>query len=90
MGDWEGRPIDASFDYARPPRGETDEVFSLRVRRGLERILEEKDSVVIVTHLRVARKIFEWIGLAAEKIEPATMYVVDLPAGTGIAHFREV
>jgi broad specificity phosphatase PhoE len=90
MGDLEGKPIQPGQDFANPPRGETSEQFSLRVRKGLERILEEKDSVVLVTHLRVARKVFEWIGLAAEKIEPATMYAIDLPAGTGIAHFREV
>lgn len=90
MGDLEGKPIEPSLDFANPPRGEKTDDFSLRVRKGLEKILEEKDSSVIVTHLRVARKIFEWVGLAAEKIEPAKMYVLDLPAGTGNAHFREI
>lgn len=90
MGDLEGKPIQEGIDFSNPPRGETTEAFSVRVRKGLEKILQEKDSIVIVTHLRVARKIFEWIGLSAEKIEPAKMYAIDLPAGTGIAHYREV
>ena len=90
MGDWEGKPVAKDQDLAHPPRGETVEQFSMRVRKGLERILEEKDLIVLVTHPRVAQKVFDWIGLGAEKIKPATLYAIDLPAGTGIAHFREV
>lgn len=90
MGELEGKPIERGMDFLNPPRGESDEDFSIRVRKGLERILQEKDLVVIVTHLRVARKIFEWIGLSAEKIEPAKMYAVDLPASSGNARYREV
>jgi|GEM_PF-1564077 len=91
MGDLEGKhePQDPAI-LLDPPRGESEELFSIRVHQGLARVLQEKDLVAIVTHPRVARKIFEWIGLAAEKIEPARMYVVDLPTGSGTAHFREV
>jgi broad specificity phosphatase PhoE len=90
LGEYEGKPITAEMDMDAPPRGETSEQFSVRVRKGLERILQESDSCVVVIHSRVARKIFQWIGLGAEKIMPATLYAIDLPAGTGIAHFREV
>jgi len=91
MGDLEGKPEPENpAVLINPPRGESEELFSIRVHQGLARVLQEKDLIAIVTHPRVAQKIFEWIGLAAEKIHPARMYVVDLPTGTGSAHFREV
>ena len=56
----------------------------------LVRVLKESDLCMIATHARVAKKIFEWIGLGAEAVDAGVLYVVDLPAGSGIAHRRQV
>ena len=90
MGEWEGKSIHPSMDLTHPPQGETYETFSLRVRKGLEQILQAKDSVVLVTHPRVAKAVFEWLGIGAEAIQRGTLYCVDLPPNGGIAHFREI
>lgn len=90
MGDLEGKVIAENFDEMNPPRGEGNASFSLRVHNGLVRVLQEKDLSLVAAHPRVARKIFDWIGLADEKVQAGVLYVIDLPAGTGNAHFRLV
>ena len=90
MGEWEGKPEAISSDFSQPPQGESSQAFSLRVRSGLEKVLQEKDLVMVVTHLRVAQNIFTWLGLGAETIRRGTVYCVDLPPSSGNAHFREI
>ena len=90
MGEWEGKPIEKSMDFASPPNGETQEAFSLRVRLGLERLLKEPDLILVVTHLRVASMLFKWMGLDASLLSPGKLYALDWPAGEGNAHVREV
>lgn len=93
FGDLEGKPLDQISPQTmdlNPPRGETHQNFSSRVHQGLVRVLQEKDLCLVATHLRVAKKILEWVGLGAEAIEPGALYSIDLPAGTGKAHLRPV
>ena len=90
FGEWEGKPWDENMDLKTPPKGETDEGFSLRIRTGLERLFQEKDLILVVTHARVAKKILQWMGLAKVEIEAGKMYSVDWPVGDGIPHVREV
>ena len=90
MGDLEGKAIAQNMDELNPPRGENHKDFSARVHNGLVRVLQEKDLCLVTAHPRVARKIFDWIGLEEEKIEAGVLYAIDLPAGTGNAHFRQV
>lgn len=90
MGDLEGKVLSQNTDEHNPPRGESRADFSSRVHNGLVRVLQEKDLCLIATHPRVARKIFDWIGLEAESVEAGVLYSIDLPAGTGNAHYRQV
>jgi broad specificity phosphatase PhoE len=94
LGDLEGKQMSsgasAFIKEPCPPRGEPEEVFSLRVRSGLERIFQEEDLVLLVTHPRVAQQILAWLGLGSESFERGKMYAIDLPIGQGIAHYREV
>jgi len=90
MGDLEGKILAPGFDERNPPRGETLSNFSSRVHNGLIRVLQEKDLCLIAAHPRVARQIFKWIGLEEEKVQPGVLYAIDLPAGTGNAHYRQV
>lgn len=96
LGECEGKPFTAEFGKSHfeklkdPPKGENEESFSVRVRVGLEKILQEEELAVVVTHPRVAKQIFSWLGLPKEEIKRATMYAIDWPEGQGIAHFREV
>ena len=90
MGDLEGKVLTQNMDELNPPRGESLAGFSSRVHNGLVRVLQEKDLCLVAAHARVARKIFDWIGLEAEKIEAGVLYAIDLPVGTGNAHYRQV
>lgn len=90
MGDLEGKVLPKNTDEMNPPRGETRANFSSRVHNGLVRVLQEKELCLLAIHPRVARMIFDWIGLEAEKVEAGVMYSIDLPAGTGNAHYRQV
>ncbi len=94
LGDLEGQPLEAGFDAFKkvgtPNRGEQGESYSLRIRQGLERIFQEEDLVMLVTHPRVAKEVFEWLGLGAENLKRGALYAIDLPADQGIAHYREV
>ncbi len=90
MGDLEGKVIAQNIDELNPPRGESFAQFSARVHNGLVRVLQEKDLCLIAAHPRVARKIFDWIGLKEEKVDIGVLYSIDLPAGTGNAHYRQV
>ncbi len=90
MGDLEGKVIASDADMRNPPRGETYVDFSVRVHNALVRVLQEKDLCLIAAHPRVARKIFDWVGLEEETVQAGVLYSIDLPAGTGNAHFREV
>ena len=90
MGDLEGKILDNDGDLRNPPRGESYVDFSVRIHNGLVRILQEKDLCLVTAHPRVARKIFDWIGLEEEKVGAGVLYSIDLPAGLGSAHFREV
>jgi len=44
----------------------------------------------VIAHPRVAKKIFDWIGLEEETVEAGVLYSIDLPVGSGNAHFRQV
>jgi broad specificity phosphatase PhoE len=90
MGDLEGKVLGPNADMRNPPRGESYVDFSVRVHNGLVRVLQEKDLCLVATHPRVAQKIFEWIGLEEEKVEAGVLYSIDLPVGTGNAHYRQV
>lgn len=90
FGDLEGKPESAKNNLKEPPRGENDLNFSNRVHSGLQRLLKEKDLCLVATHPRVGKKIFECLGIGSEPLEPGVLYVVDLPAGSGIAHIRQV
>lgn len=94
LGALEGTQIDASqkqdFAFAEPPRGESDTHFSIRVRQGLEALMEETLLCVLVTHPRVAQKILSWLGIEHKRIERGTLYAIDLPADQGSAHLREL
>ncbi len=90
MGDLEGKPITDQMDFKNPPRGETSADFAIRVRRGLESLLVEEELTLLVTHLRVAKNLFHWIGLGTEKIDPGVIYGIDLPVGGGVAHYRKI
>ena len=45
-----------------PDRGESRDAFLIRIREGLVRVLEPRESVLLVVHPRVARAILEWVG----------------------------
>jgi broad specificity phosphatase PhoE len=90
MGEYEGKPIHSDMDFAHPPKGETAQVFSVRVNMGLDKFLVEKDSALFVVHARVAAEILARAGLTGETMEPGKMYVIDLPAAQGRGHLREV
>ena len=90
MGDLEGKVITQNIDELNPPRGESLADFSSRVHNGLVRVLQEKDSSLVAVHPRVARRIFDWIGLESETVEVGVLYSIDMPVGTGIAHYRQV
>ena len=90
MGDLEGKVITQNVDEHNPPRGENRIDFSSRIHSGLVRVLQEKDLCLVAAHPRVARKIFDWIGLEEETVEVGVLYSIDLPAGTGNAHYRQV
>lgn len=88
MGDWEGHPIDPALDFKNPPRGETHTEFKSRIAIAAQAILQEEQVVLLVTHLRVARFVFELLGLEEEPLVPGQMISIDLPAGEGRAHLR--
>lgn len=93
MGDLEGKPLIKTGNSGlipNPPRGETEHDFTSRVHQGLVRILQEKELCLLATHPRVALKIFEWFGIGHESIKSGELYAIDLPTGTGHAHFRQV
>jgi broad specificity phosphatase PhoE len=90
MGAFEGRLLVPSMDLDHPVRGEDIEDFSVRVHQGLLRVLQDKDLCLVVTHARVARVIFRWLGIGKEKIESDCVYSIHVPAGMGIAHFDVV
>jgi broad specificity phosphatase PhoE len=90
MGDYEGKLIEAKMDFKNPPRGETDSLFTARVHEGLTKLLREPDLCLLVTHYRVAKKIFEKIGLGAEDLDAGTLYAIDLPKGEGNARYHQV
>jgi broad specificity phosphatase PhoE len=94
LGALEGKPLAAGESsflvQSHPPSGENDEVFSLRVRQGLERLLEDEVLCLLVAHPRVATQVLTWLGLGKEHLARNRMYSIDIPAGQGIAHFREV
>ncbi len=90
MGEYEGKPLSPSMDFSSPPSGETLESFTLRVRLGLERLLKEKDLILLVTHLRVAKVIFKLMQIEPSIAAAGKMFAVDWPEGEGIAHAREV
>jgi len=90
MGDLEGKILAPGMDERNPPRGEVFDAFSGRIHNGLIRVLQEKELCLIAAHPRVARIIFNWIGLEEEKVEPGVLYAIDLPVGMGNAHFRKV
>jgi len=99
LGELEGKPMPKANGHGTsavedpvsdPPRGESSEAFSKRVNDGLVKILKEPGALLIVTHPRVARAVYNLIGLGAEKIIPGVLYAIDIPAGEGIAHAREI
>ena len=94
LGDLEGKPLGAgessSTMISNPSRGESDEIFSLRVRQGLERVLQEELLCLVVAHPRVAIQIQRWLGLGQEHLERSKLYSIDIPQDQGIAHFREI
>jgi len=90
MGDLEGKIITQNIDDLNPPHGESHANFSSRVHNGLVRVLQENDLSLVIAHPRVAKKIFDWIGLEEETVEAGVLYSIDLPVGSGNAHFRQV
>jgi broad specificity phosphatase PhoE len=94
LGDSEGCPMPAGEDafsvLPHPRGGESDEVFSIRVRQGLEVLLADPERALLIAHPRVAKKVLEWIGLKGETLQRGTLYSVDLPAGQGSPHLREI
>jgi broad specificity phosphatase PhoE len=80
----------AKATLAEPIRGESDTVFSLRVRSGLEAFMQDTFLCVLVTHPRVGAKILSWMGLENKTLERGKMYAIDLPVDQGSAHLREV
>ena len=94
LGALEGTPFSpgemSSTVLNEPPRGETETNFSIRVRQGLEGLMEETLLCVLVTHPRVASKILSWLGLSHKTLDRGVMYAIDLPADQGSAHIREV
>jgi broad specificity phosphatase PhoE len=81
---------DAFTPLPHPRGGESDEVFSLRVRQGLTVLLEDPERSLLVAHPRVARVILDWLGLPKEPIVRAALYSLDLPVSQGAAHLREI
>jgi broad specificity phosphatase PhoE len=94
LGSLEGSPLETSQSavtvFPDPARGENDELFSVRVRQGLEAFLAEPLLSVLVTHPRVGVKILSWLGLQSKELERGKMYVFDLPMDQGAAHLREI
>lgn len=94
LGLHEGRPLqkdeDPFFIFPAPERGETEDLFSLRVREGLEKIFKAELLSALVTHPRVAAQVLAWLGLENESLERGKMYAIDLPADQGKAHYREI
>jgi broad specificity phosphatase PhoE len=90
MGDYEGKPIEAKMDFKNPPSGESDIAFTLRVQQGYAKLLLEKEVCLVVTHYRVAKKIFEKIGLGSENLDAGTLYAIEIPPGEGIAQYHQV
>ncbi|MBC7398252.1 MAG: hypothetical protein H7333_12490, partial [Bdellovibrionales bacterium] len=76
--------------FPAPERGETEDLFSLRVREGLEKIFKAELLSALVTHPRVAAQVLAWLGLENESLERGKMYAIDLPADQGKAHYREI
>ncbi|MBS1958751.1 MAG: histidine phosphatase family protein [Bdellovibrionales bacterium] len=99
LGDLEGKPMPKPNGHgalavedpvADPPRGESADAFSARVNNGLVKILQEPGVLLLVTHPRVARAVYKMIGIGSEVITPGILYAIDIPAGEGIAHAREI
>ena len=90
MGELEGKPFTETTDFKNPPRGETSGEFAVRVRQGLEQLLLEPELVLVVTHLRVAKNIFHWIGIGADTIEAGVLYRIDVPVDSGIARISKI
>jgi broad specificity phosphatase PhoE len=94
LGEFEGCPMEAGEDaftvLSSPRGGETDEVFSIRVRQGLEVLLADSERSLLIAHPRVAKKALEWLGLKGESLNRATLYSLDLPVGQGSPHLREI
>jgi broad specificity phosphatase PhoE len=90
LGELEGKPLTATLDFKNPPRGETSNDFAVRVRKGLEGLLSDDEMILLITHPRVANVLFHWVGLGGEKIEHGVIYSIDLPIGSGVAHYRKL
>jgi broad specificity phosphatase PhoE len=94
LGELEGCPMspgeDASTILPHPRGGESDEVFSIRVRQGLEVLLLDPERSLLIAHPRVALKVLEWLGLKGESLQRGVLYSIDLPAGQGLPHLREI
>jgi broad specificity phosphatase PhoE len=94
LGEREGRPFgegESAFTMLSQPRGgESDEIFSLRIRQGLEAVLADPDRVLVVAHPRVISQMLVWLGLKNEPISRSCLYSVDVPVGQGQAHLREI
>ncbi len=88
MGAWEGKPLEPGMDFSHPPQGEKETAFSARIGAAVAELMKMEELCFIVTHPRVAQKFLELFGLGEEKIDPAVVYSLDLPAGGGQGHLR--
>lgn len=90
MGEWEGAPIDPNMDFKNPPQGETEEAFFARIRIGLEKMIQQKDLVFLVTHYRVAKAICRFFELKTDRIQPGKVYEVGVPSEERVASLKEI